>query len=49
MLDDIQIADGIFYTGIGDEVVSSLEMSCRMGRRAADVLYFEKFAPEIEP
>ena len=48
MLDNIQIADGIFYGGFGEEVVSSLEMSCRMGRRAADLLYNEKFAPEVE-
>ena len=49
MLDDIEIADGIFYTGVGEEVVSSLEMSCRTGRRAADLLYTEKFAPEVQP
>ena len=49
MLDDIEIADGMFHTGVGEEVVSSLEMSCRMGRRAADLLYYEKFAPEVEP
>ena len=49
MLDNIQIADGIFYVGFGEEVVSSLEMGCRMGRRAADLLYNEKFAPEVEP
>ncbi len=39
MLDDMEIADGIFYTRVGEEVVSSLEMSCRTGRRAADLLY----------
>lgn len=49
LLDDIELADGIFYTGAGEEVVSSLEMSCRMGRRAADLFYYEKFAPEVEP
>ena len=49
MLDNIEIADGMFYTGVGEEVVSSLEMSCRMGRRAADLLYNEKFAPGVEP
>ena len=42
MLDDFEIADGIYYTGIGDEVVTSLEMSCKMGRRAADLLYYER-------
>ncbi|KAL8709138.1 MAG: hypothetical protein Q9225_007494 [Loekoesia sp. 1 TL-2023] len=49
MLDDFEIADGMFYTGVGEEVVSSLEMSCKMGRRAATLLYYEKFAPEVEP
>lgn len=49
MLDNIQIADGIFYAGFGEGVVSSLEMSCKMGRRAADLLYNEKFAPVVEP
>lgn len=46
MLDDIEIADGIFYTGFADELVSSLEMSCRMGRRVADLVYYEKFAAQ---
>ena len=49
MLVDIEIADGIFYTGVGEEVVSSLEMSCRMGRRAANFLYNENFARGGEP
>ena len=40
MLNNIEIADRIFYTGVGEEVVSSLEMSCRMGRLAANLLYY---------
>ncbi len=47
MLDDIEIADGMFYTGVREEVVSSLEMSCRMGRRTADLLYHEQFARRL--
>ena len=49
LLDDIEIADGIFYTGAGEEVVSTLEMSRRMGKRAADLLFYEKSASKIEP
>lgn len=49
MLDNIEIADGILNTGVGEEEVSSLEMSCRMGRRVADLLYKEVFAPGGEP
>jgi len=48
MLDDMEIADGIFYTGVGDEVVSSLEMNCRVGRRAADVLFQENYEQAVE-
>ena len=45
MQDDIEIAESIFYTGASEELVSSLEMSCRMGRRAALLLYYEKADP----
>jgi len=48
MLDNIEVADGVFYTGVGEEVVSSLEMSCRMGQLAANLLYYSKWAPELE-
>ncbi|KAL9598125.1 MAG: hypothetical protein Q9219_004681 [cf. Caloplaca sp. 3 TL-2023] len=45
VLDDIEIAEGIFYTGVGEQLVSSsLEMSCRMGVRAAELLYYGKVA-----
>ena len=39
MLNDIEINDGIFCTGVGEEIVSSLKVSCRMGLLAADLLY----------
>lgn len=48
LLDNIEIADGVFYTGAGEEVESSLEMSCRMGQLAAKLLYYSKWAPELE-
>lgn len=49
MLDNIELADGIFYTGAGEEVVSSLEMSCRMGRLAADLFYYSLLEIPLEP
>lgn len=49
MLHNMEIADGMFYTGVGEEVLNSLEMSCRTGRRAANLLYDGIFAREIEP
>lgn len=49
LLDNIEISDGVFYTGAGEEVVSSLEMSCRMGQLAANLLYYSRWAPELEP
>lgn len=48
MLDDMEIGAGIFYTGAGEEVVSSLEMSCRMGRRSAQLIHYATVAPELE-
>lgn len=33
--DKVEIAPGLFYLGGGEQVISSLEMSCRMGRNAA--------------
>lgn len=48
LLDNVEIADGVYYTGAGEEVVSSLEISCRMGQLAANLLYYSKWAPELE-
>ncbi|KAL8835485.1 MAG: hypothetical protein Q9205_007148 [Flavoplaca limonia] len=42
VLDDMEIAEGIYYTGVGEQLFSSLEMSCRMGARAAELLYYKK-------
>jgi Prenylcysteine lyase/NAD(P)-binding Rossmann-like domain len=49
LLDKIGIADGIFYTGVSDEIVSSLEMSCRMGEWAASLLRYSLVTSEVEP
>jgi len=46
-LDNIELADGLFYIGIGEELLSSMEMSCRMGGWVADMI-FRKFAPPLE-
>jgi hypothetical protein len=45
-LDNVELADGLFYTGIGEELVSSMEMSCRMGRQVADMIYRKLRYPE---
>lgn len=45
MLDDVEIADSIFYTGAGEEIASSLEISCRMGRLAANLLHYSYMPP----
>ncbi|KAF2814814.1 uncharacterized protein BDZ99DRAFT_185174 [Mytilinidion resinicola] len=38
-LDNVELANGVFYTGLSDELLSSMEMSCRMGRRVAHMVY----------
>jgi hypothetical protein len=40
-LNNMELANGLFYTGIGEELVSSMEMSCKMGGLVADMV-FEK-------
>lgn len=39
-LDQFQIAPGLFYPGAAEEIVSSMEMSCRMAKNVAERLYF---------
>jgi hypothetical protein len=48
MLNNIEIADGIFHTGVGEEIVSSLEMSCRMGRLAVKLLDYSQYTYPTE-
>ena len=38
-LNNVEIADSLFYTGIGEELVSSMEMSCRMGRLVTHLIF----------
>ncbi|KAI9749030.1 MAG: hypothetical protein M4579_007032 [Chaenotheca gracillima] len=40
LLNNFEIASRVFYTGASEEIVSSLEMSCRMGRRTADLAWY---------
>jgi prenylcysteine oxidase/farnesylcysteine lyase len=35
VIDEVEIAPNLFYLSGGEEIVSSLEMSCRMGYDAA--------------
>lgn len=42
LLDRIEIAPQLFYLGGADDVFSSMEMSCRMGRNAAGMLYHQE-------
>ena len=48
-LKDIEIAPDLYYTAIGDEVVSSMEMGCRMGKNQAENLFWNKWIGEMIP
>lgn len=48
LLDEIEIAENLFYTGAGEEVVSSMEMSCRMGDNVARWLFWRKWTPNMD-
>lgn len=45
LLEDIEIAPNLFYVSGAEEVISSVEMSCRMGRKAAERLYWRGVRP----
>ncbi|KAI9847633.1 MAG: hypothetical protein M1837_002207 [Sclerophora amabilis] len=47
MLDNIEIAPRVFYTGLSDEIVTSLEMSCRMGQLAANLLLYPRVPDSV--
>lgn len=38
-LDSFEIADGLYYTGVGEQWVGSMEMSCRMARQVAQMIF----------
>ncbi|OCK88719.1 uncharacterized protein K441DRAFT_681711 [Cenococcum geophilum 1.58] len=43
-LDHVELTKGLFYTGLSDELLNSMEMSCRMGRQVAG-LVFKRLLP----
>ncbi|KAF8847992.1 hypothetical protein BDZ45DRAFT_681518 [Acephala macrosclerotiorum] len=38
-LDNVELTSGLYYTNFGEELVSSMETSCRMGRLMARLIY----------
>jgi hypothetical protein len=38
-LDRVELTDGLFYTGISDELLPTMEMSCRMGSAIAELAF----------
>lgn len=49
ILDNIKIAPDLYYTAAAEEVLSTLEMSCRMGNNVAKYLYISKWMGETYP
>ncbi len=49
ILDNIEIAPGLYYTAAAEEVLSTMEMSCRMGNNVAKYLYISKWMGETYP
>lgn len=49
LLENIEIAPDLFYTAAGEEALSTMEMSCRMGNNVAKHLYYNKWAPDYDP
>jgi prenylcysteine oxidase / farnesylcysteine lyase len=44
IIDEIEIAPKLFYLNGAEEVISSMEMSCRMGHNAAEKLYWQEWS-----
>lgn len=49
ILDDIEIAPDLYYTAAAEEVLSRMEMGCRMGLNVAKHLYHSKWLGETYP
>ena len=49
ILDDIEIAPDLYYTAAAEEVLSTMEMGCRMGLNVAKHLYYSKWSGETYP
>ena len=45
LLDEMQLLRGLYYTAAGEDIMSSLEMSCRMAYKTADAVFYDKFIP----
>ena len=49
ILDNIEIAPDLYYTAASEEVLSTMEMGCRMGKNVAKHLYHSKWLGETYP
>lgn len=49
ILDNIEIAPDLYYTAAAEEVLSTMEMGCRMGLNVAKHLYDSKWSGETYP
>ncbi len=41
--DEIELAPGLFYTGAGENLISSMEMSCLMGYNIGGIIYWRGY------
>lgn len=49
ILDNIEIAPDMYYTAAAEEVLSTMEMGCRMGLNVAKHLYYSKWLGKTYP
>lgn len=49
ILDNIKIAPDMYYPAAAEEALSTMEMSCRMGKNVAKYLYISKWLGETYP
>ena len=49
ILDDLEIAPDLYYTAAAEEVLSTMEMGCRMGLNVAKHLCYSKWLGETDP
>jgi len=49
ILDNIEIAPDIYYPAAAEEALSTMEMSCRMGKNVAKHLYYSKWLGDVHP
>ncbi|KAI9710458.1 MAG: hypothetical protein M1812_007426 [Candelaria pacifica] len=46
--DNVELAPGIYYTGAGENLISSMEMSCLMGYNVAGIIYWLDYYSDEE-